>query len=51
MGPAITNEVYGHLDVEHMRRSSNQLASQTDPSTEAPELAAGDAPRRLLLVC
>jgi hypothetical protein len=41
--PAITTEVYGHLDVEDMRRGINQLAFQEDPPVDAPELAAGDA--------
>ncbi|WP_163997098.1 tyrosine-type recombinase/integrase [Pyxidicoccus caerfyrddinensis] len=35
--PAITTEVYGHLNVEDMRRGINQLALQSDRPTEAPE--------------
>jgi len=41
--PAITTEVYGHLDVEDMRHGINQLAFQAEQPAEAPELAAGDA--------
>jgi hypothetical protein len=45
--PAITTEVYGHLDVEDMRRGTNPLAFQAAQPAEAPQLAAGDAPPSL----
>ncbi len=40
--PAITTEIYGHLDVEDMRRGLNQLAFQP---AHAPELAPAQAAR------
>ncbi len=41
--PAITTEIYGHLDVEDMRRGINQLAFQAPHAPElAPAPTAGD---------
>ncbi|HYO59404.1 hypothetical protein [Archangium sp.] len=37
--PAITTEVYGHLDLDDMRKGLNQFAFQTARVPEAPELA------------
>jgi hypothetical protein len=37
-GPAITTEVYEHLDLDDMRKGLNQPAR----ASEAPALAAGD---------
>ncbi len=42
--PAFTTEVYGHLDLDDMRKGPNQLDFQTTKATEAPALAAGGEP-------